>query len=66
MTQHDLNRHLSDLTGESVGTIRQRGFNLVGARMWDPEERIVDWDAVDESHVSLSVYPIHWICRHRY
>lgn len=55
MSQRDLERELARVTGESLGTIRRRGFSLVPAypSAFDPEAdelgppQYVDWDEVD-------------------
>ena len=44
MTQRQLERELANATGESVDTIRQRGFSLV--EVPDPEPLVIDWDEV--------------------
>ncbi len=44
MTQNELEREVARATGESVATIRSRGFSLV-----DPSElgpHVMDWDTV--------------------
>ena len=45
MTQLELERELSDLTGESLGEIRRRGFSLVEVA---PEPLSIDWDEVQQ------------------
>ena len=54
MTQSELNRAVSQATGEDVSEIQQRGFSLVDAFPDDafdlgevglPEPQVVDWDA---------------------
>ena len=50
MTQAELERELSELTGESLATIRHRGFSLVDFHDRGPQ--IVDWDALDAERVS--------------
>ena len=44
MTQAELERELSRATGESLSTIRSRGFQLVEPP--DPEPQMIDWDAI--------------------
>jgi hypothetical protein len=51
MTQRELERELSRTTGESLGTIRQRGFGLVEVR--DPTPRYVDWEEQSANHIAL-------------
>jgi hypothetical protein len=46
MTQRELERELADMTGESVGTIRSRGFSLVEPP--DLEPLVVDWDELQQ------------------
>ena len=46
MTQAEMERELSDMTGESVGEIRRRGFSLIV--MPDRGPLTVDWDQVQE------------------
>ena len=54
MTQSELNRAVSQATGEDVNEIQQRGFSLVGVFPDDvfelgsadmPDPQVVDWDA---------------------
>jgi len=45
MTQAELERELSGLTGESLSTIRRRGFSLVEVA---PEPLSIDWDEVQQ------------------
>lgn len=55
MSQAELDRELAALTGESVGTIRRRGFSLVTPlRVFDPDADdpacpplTVDWDRLE-------------------
>ena len=44
MTQRQLERELADATGESLDTIRHRGFSLVEAP--DLEPLTIDWDEI--------------------
>jgi hypothetical protein len=46
MTQAEMERELSNVTGESVGEIRRRGFSLIV--MPDRGPLTVDWDAVQQ------------------
>ena len=54
MTQSELNRAVSQATGEDINEIQQRGFSLVEAFPDDafdlgtmdlPEPQVVDWDS---------------------
>lgn len=62
MTQSHLNRAVARATGESVGTIRRRGFSLVGPPTNKTSQtlvrgpHVVDWDEVDASRVAI--YPV--------
>ena len=54
MTQAELNHAVSSRTGESLQTIRRRGFSIVQPlHVFDPEDsiladpQVVDWDAAD-------------------
>jgi hypothetical protein len=51
MTQRELERELSRTTGESIGTIRCRGFNLI--EIPEPEPLVVDWDEQHANRVAL-------------
>jgi hypothetical protein len=51
MTQAELDREISRMTGESVGTIRSLGFSLVEPP--DLEPLTVDWDALEADRVGL-------------
>jgi hypothetical protein len=51
MTQEDLDREVAEATGESLSTIRHRGFSIVNLEDadFDPEPNIlpaqfIDWD----------------------
>lgn len=50
MSQDEIDRAVSVHTGESIRTIRRRGFSLVNPlKVFDPDEevsqpRVVDWD----------------------
>jgi hypothetical protein len=50
MTNAQMERELSDLTGESLDTIRHRGFQLVEPPELEP--LIVNWDALDAERTS--------------
>jgi hypothetical protein len=50
MTQAEFERELARQTGESLATIRQRGFQLIVEPA--PEPQVVDWDALDQERVS--------------
>jgi DNA-binding winged helix-turn-helix (wHTH) protein len=55
MTQAELNQAVAEATGESVGTIRRRGFSVVTPlQVFDPDRNedyalpnVVDWDALE-------------------
>lgn len=55
MTHAEFNQAVAEATGESVSTIRRRGFSLVTPlQMFDPDENddhllphVVDWDALE-------------------
>ena len=51
MTRVEFERELSAATGESLGTIRHRGFQLVEPPVVYP--RIVDWDVLHEDRVAV-------------
>lgn len=51
MTQAELDRAVAAATGESLATIRGRGFSIV--EIPDPAPRIVDWDELDAARVGL-------------
>lgn len=46
MTQAEMERELSDVTGETVDEIRRRGFSLIVMPRRDP--LVVDWDQVQQ------------------
>ncbi len=52
MTQAELEAEVADATGESLRTIRRRGFSIVTPlSVFDPDEdhtepQMVDWDAL--------------------
>jgi hypothetical protein len=55
MTQAELNQAVADATGESVSTIRRRGFSVVTPlTVFQPDDaeefalpQVVDWDALE-------------------
>ena len=57
MTQGQLDRAVAQATGESVRTIRHRGFNIelpVTESHDDPvSPQIIDWDAQDEARIAI-------------
>jgi hypothetical protein len=55
MTQRQLERELARTTGESISTIRQRGFSLVEPP--DMEPLVVDWDALEVERWTNSPSP---------
>jgi hypothetical protein len=44
MTQRELERELANMTGESIATIRSRGFSLVEPPELEP--LVLDWDEI--------------------
>ena len=62
MNQHDLNRSLSRVTGESVRTIKRLGFSLFdpGANNTESDAidlppQVVDWDQLEIDRISLAI-----------
>ena len=55
MAQGDLERELVGITGESLTTVRHRGFSLVEPPTLEP--LMIDWDEVDAE--STGVLPAH-------
>ena len=51
MTQRELERELARKTGETMGTIRSRGFSLVEPPNLEPQT--VDWDELDAERVGI-------------
>jgi len=57
MTQRELEAEVAEATGESVRTIRRRGFSIVTPlSVFDPDEdntepQMVDWDALAARHL---------------
>ncbi len=47
MTQAELEREIAEVTGESRGEIRHRGFHLVVVSRRKP--RVVNWDHVQQA-----------------
>jgi len=53
MSQSEVDRAVADATGESLSTIRRRGFSLVTPlTLFDPDDasaqpQIVDWDRLE-------------------
>lgn len=54
MTEQELNRAIARKTGESLKTIRRRGFSIVRPKRenFDPEPnllppQVIDWDQAD-------------------
>ena len=56
MTQRQLEREVASATGESMTTIRRRGFSLVEPEY--PEPLVLDWDDLDAERTSL--FPAHY------
>ena len=50
MTQAEFERELARQTGESLATIRRRGFQLIEAP--EPAPLVVDWDSLQQERVS--------------
>ena len=55
MTQNQLERELASATGESLATIRSRGFSLV--EVPDLEPLTVDWDEVQQVETPRRALP---------
>ena len=51
MTQAEMERELADVTGESLNTIRHRGFQLIEPLVLYPQT--VDWDSLDQERVAV-------------
>ena len=51
MTQHQLDRAVARHTGESLSTIRSRGFSIVEPPELEP--LVVDWDEVQAERIGL-------------
>ena len=51
MTHAQMERELARATGESLATIRRRGFQLVEPPMASPQ--LVDWDELDADRVAV-------------
>jgi hypothetical protein len=53
MSQNELNRAVAERTGESVATIRRRGFSIfTPLAVFDPDDErsqpnVVDWDRLE-------------------
>jgi hypothetical protein len=54
MSQHELDSAVAQATGESVGTIRRRGFSIIEPDVVDFDHelnllpaQVVDWDALE-------------------
>lgn len=52
MTQNELELEVARITGESLATINDRGFNLVEPP--DLEPLVVDWDELAAERAALS------------
>ena len=55
MTQAELDRAVAAATGETICTIRTRGFSLF--EVPEPAPRIVDWDELDAARVGILPEP---------
>ena len=59
MTQASLNRSVARATGESLDTVRRRGFSIAdpAAANFDPEPyqppAMLDWDAMDANRLAI-------------
>ncbi len=51
MTQAQMERELARATGESLSTIRSRGFSIIEPPELEP--LIVDWDQLDAKRVAV-------------
>ena len=51
MTQRQFEREVASATGESINTIRRRGFSLIEPEY--PKPLIVDWDEVDSQRTGV-------------
>ena len=51
MTQCQFERELSRATGESIATLRSRGFSLVEPPNLEP--LVVDWDELEAERMAL-------------
>ena len=47
MTQSELNREVARSTGETVSTIKQRGFVSLRHIPFEREPLVIDWDELD-------------------
>jgi hypothetical protein len=60
MTQRELHRAVALATGESLAEIARRGFQpwLPESESLDPEDRIVDWEALElQRNVAVIDHP---------
>jgi hypothetical protein len=55
MTQADLNREVASCTGETVATIRKRGFSLIEPHY--PPPLVLDWDKLDSRRLGVVPNP---------
>ena len=53
MTQTEMERELAEVTGESLGTIRRRGFQLVEPPVSVSDPQFVDWDTLHQDRVAV-------------
>lgn len=51
MTQCELERELTRVTGESITTIRRRGFSIVEPPALEP--LTVNWDALEAERIAI-------------
>lgn len=60
MSQAEIDQEVAAATGESLSTIRRRGFSLVTPlKLFDPDEslaqpQVVDWDQVESNRYARS------------
>jgi hypothetical protein len=53
MTQAELDRAVADATGESLETVRLRGFVMLTPSPVEREPLVVDWDELANNRVAL-------------
>ena len=53
MTQQQLNREISDATGESLGVISDMGFVPLTTFPVEREPQFIDWDAYEDQREFL-------------
>ena len=61
MSSGEIHRAVARATGESVRSVRQRGFSLLkgeptsGDEEASVEPQMIDWDAVDAERMALAI-----------